>query len=55
MEKKYQKELYYLAKAIEIEDDNALYWKRYAEINLKLSFFEDSISVKINILFLVIL
>lgn len=42
-QKKYQKALYYLAKAIEIEDDNALYWKRYAEINLKLSFFEEAI------------
>lgn len=39
----YQKASYYLAKAIAIEDDNALYWKRYAEISLRLNFFEEAI------------
>lgn len=42
-QKNFQKAAYYLAKAIAIEDDNALYWKRYAEINLKLNFFEEAI------------
>lgn len=39
----YQKAAYYLAKAIAIEDDNFLYWRRYAEINLKLNFFEEAV------------
>jgi tetratricopeptide (TPR) repeat protein len=40
----YQKAAYYLAKALKIDDDNALYWKRYAEINLRLSFFEEAVT-----------
>lgn len=40
----YQKAAYYIAKALKIDEDNALYWQRYSEINLKLSFFEEAIS-----------
>jgi tetratricopeptide (TPR) repeat protein len=40
----YQKAAYYLAKALKIDDDNALYWRRYAEINLRLSFFEEVVT-----------
>jgi tetratricopeptide (TPR) repeat protein len=43
-QKKYQKAAYYLSKALKIDEDNALYWRRYAEINLKLSFFEEAVS-----------
>lgn len=39
----YQKSAYYLAKALKIDEDNALYWRRYAEINLRLSFFEEAV------------
>jgi tetratricopeptide (TPR) repeat protein len=40
----YQKASYYIAKALKIDEDNALYWRRYSEINLKLSFFEEAVS-----------
>jgi tetratricopeptide (TPR) repeat protein len=43
-QKNYQKAAYYLAKALKIDEDNALYWRRYAEINLKLSFYEEAVS-----------
>ena len=39
----YQKALYYISKALKIEEDNALYWRRYAEINLKLNFYEEAV------------
>lgn len=39
----YQKARYYIAKAIKIDDENPLYWRRYAEINLMLSFFEEAV------------
>jgi tetratricopeptide (TPR) repeat protein len=39
----YQKAAYYITKALKIDEDNALYWRRYAEINLKLSFFEEAV------------
>ncbi len=38
----YQKALYYMNKAINIDGENVLYWKRYAKINSKLSFFEEA-------------
>ena len=41
-EKKYNKALFYVNKALEIDDQNAYYWRKYAEINLKLSCFEEA-------------
>lgn len=38
----YQKALYYINKAINIDGENTLYWKRYAKINKRLSFFEEA-------------
>jgi len=38
----YQKALYYTNKAISIDAENVLYWKRYAKINNKLDFFEEA-------------
>ncbi len=38
----YQKALYYINKAINIDGDNAVYWKLYAQINQRLKFFEES-------------
>ncbi|MFY0603465.1 MAG: tetratricopeptide repeat protein [Flavobacteriaceae bacterium] len=43
-QKNYQKALYYINKALKIDDDNALYWRKYAQINLKLDFFEEVIN-----------
>ncbi len=36
----YQKALFFINKAINIDSDNVLYWKRYATINHKLKFLE---------------
>lgn len=38
----YQKALYYTNKAINIDAENVLYWKRYAKINNRLAFFEEA-------------
>ncbi|KAA1247819.1 tetratricopeptide repeat protein [Aquimarina sp. RZ0] len=38
----YQKALYYTNKAISIDSENVLYWKRYAKINNRLAFFEEA-------------
>ncbi|WP_081212442.1 tetratricopeptide repeat protein [Salegentibacter sediminis] len=40
--KNYQKALYYINKAISIDEENVLYWKRYARINNRLKFFEEA-------------
>ncbi|MCI2230123.1 tetratricopeptide repeat protein [Polaribacter sp. MSW13] len=40
----YQKAAYYISKALKIDESNFVYWKRYAEINLKLNFFEEAVS-----------
>lgn len=40
----YQKALYYINKALKIDEDNVLYWRKYAEINLKLNFFEEVVN-----------
>ncbi|WP_062059521.1 tetratricopeptide repeat protein [Aquimarina longa] len=40
--REYQKALYYTNKAINIDSENVLYWKRYAKINNKLAFFEEA-------------
>lgn len=38
----YQKALFYINKAIGIDEENVLYWKRYAKINNRLHFFEEA-------------
>ena len=43
-EKNYQKGLYYISKALKIEEDNPSYWRRYAEINLKLNFYQEAVT-----------
>ncbi|WP_299017794.1 tetratricopeptide repeat protein [uncultured Polaribacter sp.] len=43
IQENYAKAAHYLAKAIEIDGDNELYWRRYAEINIKLNFCEEAI------------
>ncbi|MXN89685.1 tetratricopeptide repeat protein [Flavobacterium sp. Sd200] len=40
--KNYQKALYYVNKAIGIDNENRLYWKRYATINNALHFHEEA-------------
>jgi len=40
--KNYQKALYYVNKAIGIDNENKLYWKRYATINNALHFHEEA-------------
>jgi tetratricopeptide (TPR) repeat protein len=41
-EKNYQKSLYYINKAIGIDGENSLYWRRYANINQYLNFIEEA-------------
>jgi tetratricopeptide (TPR) repeat protein len=41
--KKYDKALFYLNKAIEIDESNSIYWRKYAEITLKLNYFEEAV------------
>ena len=38
----YQKALYFINKAIQIDEKNPVYWIRYAEINLRLNLFEEA-------------
>ena len=38
----YQKSLYYIKKAIAIDEENVLYWKKYATINNRLNFYEEA-------------
>lgn len=38
----FQKALYYINKAINIDEENVLYWKRYARINNSLHLFEEA-------------
>ncbi len=40
--KNFQKALFYVNKALGIDNQNRLYWKRYAAINKELSFFEEA-------------
>ena len=40
--KDYQKALYFIEKAVGIDSDNVLYWKRYAKIHKKLQNFEEA-------------
>ncbi|WP_452224154.1 tetratricopeptide repeat protein [Lacinutrix chionoecetis] len=41
-QKNYQKALYYINKAINIDSENVLYWKYYAKINHRLNFLEEA-------------
>lgn len=41
-QKDYQKALYYINRAIDIDGENIMYWKRNAEINTKLQFYEEA-------------
>ena len=38
----YQRALYYIKKAINIDSNNVLYWKLFAKINLRLNFLEEA-------------
>jgi tetratricopeptide (TPR) repeat protein len=38
----FPKALYYINKAINIDEENVLYWKRFAKINNRLSFYEEA-------------
>jgi tetratricopeptide (TPR) repeat protein len=40
--KDYKKALYYIDKALNIDGENVLYWKRYAKINNRLNLFEEA-------------
>tara|TARA_R110002049_G_scaffold38978_2_gene120372 strand:+ start:29690 stop:31078 length:1389 start_codon:yes stop_codon:yes gene_type:complete len=40
--KNFQKALYYINKAINIDTENVAYWKLYAQINMRLSLFEEA-------------
>ena len=41
-QKNHQKALYYVNKALSIDNENQLYWKRYATINKQLNLFEEA-------------
>lgn len=41
-QKNFQKALFYVNKAISIDNENRLYWKRYAAINKEMNFFEEA-------------
>ena len=41
-EKNFQKALFYVNKALAIDNQNQLYWKRYATINKEMNFFEEA-------------
>jgi tetratricopeptide (TPR) repeat protein len=43
-DKNYSKAAYYIAEALKIDEDNAAYWKRYAEIKMKLNFYEEAVA-----------
>lgn len=41
-QKNYKKALYYINKAINIDTENVVYWKLYAQINERLNYFEEA-------------
>lgn len=41
-EKNFQKALFYVNKALAIDNQNQMYWKRYATINKQMNFFEEA-------------
>ena len=42
-QKNYEKAAYYISKALSIDESDALCWRRYSEIKLKLNFFEEAV------------
>ncbi len=40
-EANYYKAIYYINKTLQIDDSNPMYWRKYAEINIKLNFYEE--------------
>ncbi len=41
-QKNFQKALYYVNKALSIDNENRFYWKRYATINKEMNFYEEA-------------
>ncbi len=41
-QKNFQKALYYVNKALSIDNENRFYWKRYATINKEMNFFDEA-------------
>ncbi len=41
--KDFQKALYFINKALHIDDKNAVYWSKYAQININLNLFEEGV------------
>ncbi|PCH77423.1 MAG: hypothetical protein COB98_03420 [Flavobacteriaceae bacterium] len=44
-QKDYEKSLYYINKALDIDEINTAYLRRFGEINIKLSFYEEAVKV----------
>ncbi len=44
-QKDYEKSLYYINKALDIDEVNTAYLRRFGEINIKLSFYEEAVKV----------
>ncbi|PCI04889.1 MAG: hypothetical protein COB81_02355 [Flavobacteriaceae bacterium] len=44
-QKEYEKSLYYINKALDIDEVNTAYLRRFGEINIKLSFYEEAVTV----------
>ena len=42
-EAQHEKALYYITKALQIDEENAMYWRMYAKINLHLNFYEETV------------
>ena len=42
-QKDYQKALYYISKALKIDDYNVFYWRKYSDINIKLNLYNEGI------------
>ena len=42
--KNYLKALHFINKALQIDESNPLFWRTFAEVNLKLNFFEESVN-----------
>ncbi len=43
-QKDYQKASYYILKALRIDENNVLYWRKYSEINIKLNLYEEAVT-----------
>ena len=44
-EKNYNKALYYVTKALKIDNDHSVYWRKYADINLELDLYQEAVKV----------